>query len=71
MRSVLRCPGTLTLDYERWNSYRKRDARLSVSCLWLIVAERFVRACFGRFYRLSGLAVGGFESPYRFTRLFI
>ena len=62
MRSVLRCPGTLTLDYERWSSYRKKDVRLSVLCLWPSVAERFVWACFGRFYCLSGLAVGGFES---------
>ena len=68
MRLALRCPGTLTLDYERWSSYRKNDVRLSVLCLWPSVAERFVWACFGRFYCLSGLAVGGFESPCRFTR---
>ena len=31
---MLRCPGTLTLDYERWSSYRKKDARLYILCLW-------------------------------------
>ena len=61
---MLRCPGTLTLGHERWSDYSEGDACLSILCLWPNVAfiSEIVWACFGRFYCLSGLAVGGFES---------
>ena len=45
---MLRCPEILTLDYEWWRSYRKKDVRLSVLCLWLSVAFGFCLGLDGR-----------------------
>ena len=63
MRLELRCPGTFTLNLERWSDCSEEFVYLSCVCgrVWPLFQE-IVWACFDRFFRLAGLAVGGFES---------
>ena len=64
MRLELRCLGTFTLNLERWSDHPEGRVCLPVLILWPSVAfiSRDCMGLFWPFYRLPGLAVGGFES---------